>query len=112
MRTSRRQFLATTALAGVVLPHVHAAGSDTIRLALIGSGNRGSGAVGHAMGATGSTVKLWTMADLYEDRLQKSHASLSAAFGDRVEVPSERQFVGFAAFKHAIDSLRPHSGDI
>ncbi len=116
---SRRDFLSSTgklaaasALAGVAIPHVHAAGDSTVRLALIGSGGRGSGAVANAMNATGGTVKLWTMADLYEDRLQKSHGSLSAAFGDRVDVPSERQFVGFDAFKHAIDSLRPGSGDI
>ncbi|MEQ1862871.1 MAG: Gfo/Idh/MocA family oxidoreductase [Chthoniobacteraceae bacterium] len=113
--SSRRDFLAltsTAALAGVAIPRVHAAGSDEIRLALIGSGGRGSGAVGQAMNATGSTVKLWTMADLYADRLQKSHGSLSTAFGERVEVPSERQFVGFDAFKSAIDTLRPGSGDI
>jgi predicted dehydrogenase len=52
------------------------------------------------------------MADLYEDRLQKAHSALTTAFPDRVEVPSERQFVGFDAFKAAIDTLRPGSGDI
>lgn len=116
---TRRGFLANTgklaaasALAGVAIPHVHAADSNNIRLALIGSGNRGSGAVANAMQAPGSTVKVWTMADLYEDRLQKAHSVLTTSFADRVEVPSERQFVGFDSFKSAIDSLRPHSGDI
>ena len=54
--TSRREFLArggaavaASALAGVTLPHVHAAANDTVQLAIIGSGNRGSGAVVNAM---------------------------------------------------------------
>jgi predicted dehydrogenase len=116
---SRREFLARggavlagTALAGVTLPHVHAAEGSTIQLALIGSGNRGSGAVANAMEATGSTVKLTAMADLYENRLYASHFALLGKFKDRVDVPSERQFIGFDAFKKAIDTLRPGSGDI
>jgi predicted dehydrogenase len=116
---SRREFLARsgavlagTALAGVTLPHVHAAEGNTIQLALIGSGNRGSGAVANAMEATSSTVKLTAMADLYENRLYASHFALLGKFKDRVDVPSERQFIGFDAFKKAIDTLRPGSGDI
>ncbi len=117
--SSRREFLAQgsaaiagTALAGVTLPHVHAAGSDTVQLALIGSGNRGSGAVANAMEATGSTVKLVAMADLYENRLISAHTALGNKFKSRVDVPSENKFIGFDAFKKAIDVLRPHSGDI
>lgn len=116
---SRRQFLshgstavAGSVLAGVAIPHVHAAGSDTVQLALIGCGGRGSGAVANAMEATGSSTKLVAMADLYEDRLQSSHTALNAKFEQRVDVPSERQFIGFDAFKQAIDCLRPGSGDI
>jgi predicted dehydrogenase len=115
----RREFLARTgklagasALAGIALPHVHAAGDSTVRLALIGSGNRGSGAVVNATEAPGSPVKLWAMADLYQNRLRASHEALSAKLGDRFEVPSERQFIAFDAFKAAIDTLRPNSGDI
>jgi predicted dehydrogenase len=117
--TTRREFLArggtavaASALAGVTLPYVHAAGDDTIQLAIIGSGNRGSGAIVNAMEATGSTTKLVAMADLYEDRLYRAHTALGAKFPDRVDVPSERQFAGFDAFKKAIDVLRPGSGDV
>ena len=60
---SRREFIKTTsqlaaasALAGVALPHVHAAEDNTIRLALIGCGGRGSGAVANAMSAGGLVV--------------------------------------------------------
>ena len=104
--------VAASALAGIAIPHVHAAGSDTIQLAIIGSGGRGSGAIANAMEATGSTTKLVAMADLYEDRLQRAHTALYDKFQERIDVPSERQFIGFDAFKKAIDSLRPGSGDI
>ena len=116
---SRREFLAQSgkavaaaALAGVTIPHVHAAGDNAIHLALIGCGGRGSGAVGNAMEASGGPVKLVAMADLYENRLLGAHRVLTDNFGSRIDVPKDRQFIGFDAFKHAIDSLRPGSGDI
>ena len=119
LTSSRRDFIrksgsfaAGTALAGVALPHVHSATDNTVRLALIGSGNRGSGALVNAMNATALPVKLVAMADLFENRLQAAHKTLSDHFTDRVDVPADRQFIGFDAFKHAIDSLRPGSGDI
>ncbi|MEQ2009272.1 MAG: Gfo/Idh/MocA family oxidoreductase [Limisphaerales bacterium] len=117
--TSRREFLARTgktmagaALAGVTLPHVHSAANETVQLALIGSGGRGSGAVVNAMEAAGSTAKLVAMADLFENRLHSAHFALNSKFDQRVDVPSERQFIGFDAYKKAIDCLRPGSGDI
>jgi predicted dehydrogenase len=116
---SRREFvgrggrlLAGTALAGVTLPHVHAAGSDTVQLALIGCGGRGSGALANAMQATALPVKLVAMADLFENRLNTAHKVLTTNFAERVDVPTDRQFIGFDAFKKAIDCLRPGSGDI
>ncbi len=96
----------------MTIPHVHAAGDNAIRLALIGCGGRGSGAVGNAMEAGGGPIKLVAMADLYENRLLGSHRVLTDHFGARVDVPKDRQFIGFDAFKLAIDSLRPGSGDI
>ncbi|MCB1079191.1 MAG: Gfo/Idh/MocA family oxidoreductase [Verrucomicrobiae bacterium] len=117
---SRREFLsksgqtaaAASVLAGLSLPHVHAAGSDGIQLALIGCGGRGSGAVANAMEVSDGGVTLTAMADLFENRLASSHAALTANLKDRIEVPIDRQFIGFDAFKRAIDSLRPHSGDV
>jgi len=113
-RASRRAFLerssklmAASALAGVALPPVHAAEDNTLRLALIGCGGRGSGAVRDAFDAKGGPVKLVAMADLFENRLLTAHKNLVTAFGDRIDVPPERRFIGFDAFKQAIDSLRP-----
>jgi predicted dehydrogenase len=115
---SRRSFLkrsgsaaAVSALAGVMAPRVHAAEDNTIRLALIGCGGRGNGAVKDALSVAGSgPVKLQAMADIREVRLTASHKALSRVFGDRIDVPPERRFVGFNAYKHAIDCLRP--GDV
>ena len=116
-KTPRREFLkiaagatAATALAGVTVPRVHAAEDNTIRLALIGCGGRGSGAVGNALSVPGENVKLTAMADLFNDRLQGSHKALTKQFGERIDVPSERQFLGFDAYRQAIDCLRP--GDV
>lgn len=99
---SRREFLSSngkilagTALASSALPCVHAAGDDTIRLALIGCGSRGSGAVADAMDSPHGSVKLVAMADLFEHRLASAFEVLSQKFGSRVDVPADRRFVGF-----------------
>ena len=104
--------MAGATLAGAAIPFARGTGDNTIQLALIGCGGRGSGAVANAMEAPDGPVKLVAMADLFEDRLTSAHKVLSESFGARVEVPRERQFVGFGGFKQAIDSLRPGSGDI
>jgi predicted dehydrogenase len=114
---SRREFLkrsgklaAASALTGVALPFCHAAEDATIRLALVGCGGRGTGAVANAFATHGGPVKLHAMADLFEHRLQGSRKGLTDTFPDRVDVPPERQFVGFDAYRKAIDCLRP--GDV
>ncbi len=114
---SRREFLkqtgrlaAASALAGAVIPHVHAGEDNTIRLALIGCGGRGSGAAVNAFEATGGPVKLVAMADFFENRLTSSHKALSKQYPDQVDVPPERRFIGFDSHRKAIDCLKP--GDI
>jgi predicted dehydrogenase len=116
-KDSRRQFLkhsgqvaAASALVGMAVPKCHAAGDATIKLALIGCGGRGTGAVSDAFHTTGGPVKLHAMADVFEHRVNGCHQRLSERFADRVDVPPERRFVGFDAYKHAIDSLQP--GDV
>src|SRR5688572_25651672 len=108
------QIAAAGALAGVAIPHVHAAESNTIQLALVGCGGRGTGAVGDAINAASATnrgpVKLVAMADVFENRLSSSYKSLEAGNKDKVDVPNDRKFIGFDGYKHAIDCLKP--GDI
>ena len=101
---------AASALAGVSVPRVFAAEDNTIQMAIIGSGNRGSGAVGDALSCGGGPVKLVAMADIFPNRLEGSHKALTKQFGDRIDVPPERQFLGFDAYRKAIDCLRP--GDV
>ena len=109
--TSRREFLkrsstavAGTALAGAVVPRVHAAENNTIKIALVGCGGRGTGAAANALSTEGP-VKLVAMADVFDNRLQSSLARLSKQFPKDVDVPAERQFLGMDAFKKAIACL-------
>jgi predicted dehydrogenase len=114
---SRREFLshgvsavAGAALAGVAIPRVQAAGSDVIRLALIGCGGRGSGAAADAFESPNGPVQLVAMADLFGNRLESARKALTEKYGAQMDVPPERRFVGFDAYKQAIDVLRP--GDV
>lgn len=114
--TTRRDFIkttsaiaATSALAGVMLPHVHAAGSDTVQVALVGCGGRGTGAAGQAVSTKGP-VALSAMADVFEERLESSYGLLKNKFKDRIDVPKDKRFIGFDGYKHAMDSLK--KGDV
>jgi predicted dehydrogenase len=101
---------AASVLAGVAIPRVHAAQSDTIQLALVGSGDRGAGAVDNAMNNKSGRTKLVAMADVFENRLKQSYQGLKSRFPDRVDVPDDRKFVSFDGYKHAMDALNP--GDV
>jgi predicted dehydrogenase len=129
---SRREFLqntgrlaAASALAGVAVPFVHAADSDTIQVALVGCGGRGTGGAANALATQSGPIKLIAMADLFEERLKGSLEVLKEAgtrqegSADRwimgfqasqVEVPPDRRFLGFDAYQKAMDCLKP--GDV
>jgi predicted dehydrogenase len=116
-QTSRREFIksassiaAAGTLTGVAIPAVHAQGSDQISVALVGCGGRGSGAAMNALGTKSGPIKLVAMADAYADRLQSSYNGLSQEAGKQVDVPPERRFIGFDAYKQAMDCLKP--GDV
>jgi predicted dehydrogenase len=115
--TTRRQLLANTtraagvsALAGIALPHVHAAGTNTIQVALVGCGGRGTGAAINALSVTNGPTKLVAMADVVPQKLNDSYDKLSTQFAPQVDVPPDRRFLGFEAYKQAMDALRP--GDV
>lgn len=108
--------LAVSALPGAlsVARAAHAAGGDTLKVALIGCGGRGAGAAAQALSTSGS-VKLWAMADLFADKLETSLAALCTGqdaqydraahkgLAGKIEVPPERRFIGFDAYRKAID---------
>jgi myo-inositol 2-dehydrogenase/D-chiro-inositol 1-dehydrogenase len=105
---SRRDFLKTaavaaigTTLAGQQLHGAYAAGSDAIRIGLIGCGGRGTGAVENAIeGAEG--VTLVAMGDAFRDRLEESRTRLRKNLGAKIDVPDDRTFVGFDAFERVL----------
>ena len=114
---TRRKFIktatATSALAGVSIPHVHAQDSATIQIALVGCGGRGSGAANQALNVPNAPTKLVAMADVFPKKLERSHRALAGEWEDepdKVEVPEDHRFIGFTAYKDAMDALKP--GDL
>jgi len=109
-RPSRRRFLQSSAAAvgGVLAARpalgFHVAGSDVLRVGLVGCGGRGTGAATQALAAD-KNVKLVAMADAFEDRLTTSLEQIKAnkKVGHKVEVSPERRFVGFDAYQKLID---------
>jgi predicted dehydrogenase len=141
-KSTRRNFLeqssrvlAGAALAGNLAARVYAGENNTIKIALVGCGGRGTGAALNALSTNGPT-KLWAMADVFADRIEGSLKYLSKYVSDplrekrydqvsspeakssdssrgqggQIDVPPERQFVGMDAYRKAIDSLDP--GDV
>ncbi len=116
---SRREFLkntgrvaAATTLVSAAAPTVHAAEENTIKVALIGCGGRGTGAAQNALSVNNGPIQLVAMADVFENRLKSSYAALAGnqSLASKVDVPEDRKFIGFDAYKEAIDCLRP--GDV
>ena len=106
---SRRTFVKNTAgvlagatLASYVTPLAYAAGSDVIRVGLIGCGGRGTGAAVNALQAD-EGVKIVALGDVFADHLARSRKNLeNSDFADRVDVTDERSFTGFDAYKGVI----------
>jgi predicted dehydrogenase len=118
-QTSRRQFLkstgqfaAATTLASLAAPAVHAAENNSIRIALIGCGGRGTGAAMNSLSVDNGPVNLVALADVFPKNLNSTYASLSGHqdVGPKVDVPEENKFIGFDAYKQAMDLLAP--GDV
>jgi len=115
--TSRREFLkdtgriaAASAFMAVAAPRMYAGQSNTIRVALIGCGGRGTGAAVDALSVNNGPIKLVAMGDVFENRLNSSYENLKKAYPDQVDVPKGHRFVGFDAYKHVMGCLSP--GDV
>jgi len=110
--TSRREFLkntgriaATSALLAGVVPRMYAAENNTIKVALVGCGGRGTGAALNALSVENGPIKLVAMADVFGNRVARSYKNLNNQHSDQVDVPRSRQFVGFDGYKKAMDCL-------
>jgi predicted dehydrogenase len=105
---SRRDFIKKSTAIGVAAVtlgtrHVFAAGSDTLRVGLIGCGGRGTEAVKDCMQSS-SGIELVAMGDLFKDRLDSSLEELKKNLAEKVKVTQEACFVGFDAYKEVIAS--------
>lgn len=116
---NRRGFIKTvgaaSAIGSLAVPHVHAAerNIDTVQVALVGCGGRGTGAAADALSAGNARLKLVAMADVFQHRLDNSHDAIKNNFKEepeKVDVPEAHRFVGFEAYKEAMDVL--NEGDI
>ncbi len=116
-RDSRRSFLkqaggvaAVSALSGTIVPAVHAGEEHRIKVALVGAGGRGTGAAANALLTQSGPIELVAMADVFEDKLDRSYKFLDEKYSSSMNVPDDRQFLGFDAYKDAMDCLDP--GDV
>ena len=131
-QTTRRDFLKTSATlaggtivaAGLARPG-YAAEDNTLQVALVGCGGRGTGAAANALATKSGPIKLVAMADVFEGRLKASYEALKTTAtdmagspdrwvtgfrGSQVEVAPEKRFLGLDAYRKAMDCLRP--GDV
>ena len=96
---TRRDFIKTTAAASLAaaIPGnlgLFAAGSDALRIGVIGCGGRGTGAAINCLEAA-EGVEIVALGDLVPDRLESSYRKLMEKFPDRVRVPAGNRFTGF-----------------
>jgi len=99
MKSSTAAAAGASAFASLALPRGAFAGNDdTIRVALVGAGGRGTGAAQQALSTNGA-VKLVAIADAFQDHIDKKLPILQKAHGDRVAVDKDHQFTGFDAYK-------------
>jgi predicted dehydrogenase len=115
--TSRRDFLkntgriaATSAVMAGIVPRIYAGENNTIKVVLIGCGGRGTGAASNALSVKNGPMKLVALADVFESRLARSYKSLKGRHSKKVDVPKDRQFLGFDGYKKAMDCL--DKGDV
>jgi predicted dehydrogenase len=105
--TSRRDFLATSAIAGglAFAPSLFAGQNSALKVGLIGCGGRGTGAAKNTLVAD-SNVKLTAMADLFQDKVESSLQTLkrNKKIADQVDVKPDMMFTGFDAYKKVIDA--------
>jgi predicted dehydrogenase len=79
-------------------------------VALIGCGGRGTGAADNALSVKQGPIQLVAMGDVFENRLKSSYENLNKMHARKMDVPRDRRFVGFDAYKKAMDCLSP--GDV
>ena len=103
---SRRDFIKTSSVVGVTTllwggERIFAAGSDRIRVGLIGCGERGKYDSTNCLNSS-ENVELVAMGDLFKDRLDDALKNLKENVGEKVKVTEDTCFVGFDAYKKVL----------
>jgi predicted dehydrogenase len=106
--TSRRQFIGTTAATVAstgltVAQSANVAGSDEIKIGLIGCGGRGTGAAGQALSTNQQGVKLHAVGDAFKEKADGALSNLRNKVPDKVKVDDSRIFAGPDAYQKVID---------
>ena len=122
-KPSRREFLKSSSQAAVsstlilgAARHVHASEDNTIRVALVGCGGRGTGAAFQALSVKRGPIKLVAMADVFEDKLHLCKKELQKRIEEHLlpegngVFAKDHEFIGFDAYQEAMDCLKP--GDV
>ena len=99
----RREFLKSAA-ALPVAASAYAAGSDVIRVGIIGCGGRGEAAAMNAMNAE-KGVHVVAMGDLLLDRVQEKRTALKLKYPEQMQVKDDHCFSGFGAYKSVIEGV-------
>src|SRR6516225_6719451 len=110
LSASRRDFLKTSTAATIglgMLSNAHAAGSDVIKVGLVGCGGRGTGAAENICEAAGTTynVKIHALGDVFADHLKNGQESIrnNPKCKEKFDVSDDRCFTGFDAYQKVID---------
>jgi myo-inositol 2-dehydrogenase/D-chiro-inositol 1-dehydrogenase len=108
--TTRREFLRTSATAVAVASvagldisrSAYAAGSDILRVGMIGCGGRNTGAGAQALRAD-KGARLVAMCDIFMERVRSAREHIRNACPGQVEVPDDHCFAGFDGYKRVIE---------
>jgi predicted dehydrogenase len=102
---TRRDFIKKSAVAGAALAsgtnRIFAAGSDKIRIGVIGCGGRGTYDTGNCLNCA-EGVELVAMGDLFKDRVDRCRRTLKRNLSDKVKVTEDTCFVGWDAYKKVL----------
>ena len=104
----RRTFIGTTAATGLTAVSAKSYGrilgaNDRLNIGFIGCGGRGTGAAAQALTAD-SNVELWSMGEVFRDRLDRSLANISKGHAGKINVDEKRKFIGLDAYKKVLES--------
>ena len=95
MRDTGKMAAAAVAAWAAMSGGVYAACDDTIQIALVGCGGRGTGAAVNALSTTLGPTKLVAMADVFADKMSLSYKSIERKLGAQVDVPEDRALYQF-----------------